>query len=173
MKIRKLLVFLVALVLIPLGLEGTAAAETGRQTFVLSQLPGDEHIRVTAAGPIRGVGVDEVISEEEDEATGQIIARDVFRFSPNDAVFVTFYVTVTQPFTVDPRTCIGRLSGTLSWEITGGEGRYEEATGSGTGTFRVTAVLGRNPDGTCSESQDDELAHIFITRLAGSASVHS
>ena len=30
MKIRKLLVFLVALVLIPLGLEGTAAAETGR-----------------------------------------------------------------------------------------------------------------------------------------------
>lgn len=171
MKIRKLLVVLVALVLIPVGLQGTAAAETGRQTFVLSQLPGDEHVRVTAGGPIRGVGVDEVVNEEEDETTGQIVTRDVFRFSPNDAVFVTTYITVTQPFSVDPRTCIGRVSGTLSWEITGGEGRYEEATGSGTGTFRAIAVLGRNPDGTCSESQDDELAHIFVVQLAGMATV--
>lgn len=171
MKITRLLVFLLASVLIPVGLEGTAAAETRRQVFVLSQLPGDEQIRVTAGGPIRGVGVDEFISEEEDEATGQIIARDVFRFSPTDAVFVTTYPTVTQEFTVDPRTCIGRLSGTLTWEITGGEGRYEGAAGSGTGTFRATAVLGRNPDGTCSESQDDELAHIFIVRMAGIATV--
>ena len=171
MKIRRLLVFLLAVVLIPVVTEGTAVAETGRQTFVLSELPGDEYIRVTAGGPIRGVGIDEVISEDEDEATGQIIAKDVFRFGPTDAVFVTTYPTVTQEFTIDPRTCIGRLSGTLSWEITGGEGRYDTARGSGTGTFRVTAVLGGNPDGTCSESQEDEVAHIFIARLSGTATV--
>lgn len=171
MKIRRLLVFLLAVVVMPVVTGGTAAAETGRQTFVLSEWPGDDHITVTAGGPIRGVGVDEVISEDEDEATGQIIARDVFRFGPSDAVFVTTYPTVTQEFTIDPRTCIGRLSGTLSWEITGGEGRYEGATGGGTGTFGATAVLGRNPDGTCSESQEDELAHIFIARLTGTATV--
>lgn len=171
MKIRRLLVLLLAVVVIPVVTGGTAAAETGRQTFVLSELPGDDHIRVTAGGPIRGVGVDEVISEDEDDATGQIIARDVFRFGPSHAVFVTTYPTVTQEFTIDPRTCIGRVSGTLSWEITGGEGRYEGATGSGTGTFRATAVLGRNPDGTCSESQEDERAHIFIARLAGTVTV--
>ncbi len=171
MKIRKILVFVLAVVLIPVVTEGTAAAETGRQTFVLSELPGDDHIRVTAAGPIRGVGVDEVVGEDEDEATGQIIGRDVFRFSPTDAVFVTTRVTLTQPFTIDPRSCIGRVSGTLTWEITGGERRYEAATGSGTGTFRAIAVLGRNPDGTCSESQEDEIAHIFITRMVGTATV--
>lgn len=171
MKIRRLWVSLLAILLIPLVSEGTAAAETGRQAFLLFELPGDEHIRVTAGGPIRGVGVDEVISEDEDAATGQIIARDVFRFGPTDAVFVTTYPTVTQEFTIDPRSCIGRVSGTLSWEITGGEGRYEGATGSGTGTFQATAVLGRNPDGTCSESQEDELAHVFIARLAGTATV--
>ncbi len=171
MRVRSLFAFLLAVVLIPVGVEAAAAAETGRQTFVLSELPGDEHVRVTAGGPIRGVGVDEVISEDEDEATGQMIARDVFRFGGTGAVFVTTYATVTQDFTIDPRTCVGRLSGNLTWEITGGEGRYQRARGSGTGTFRVTAVLGRNPDGTCSESQDDELAHIFIARLAGTAAV--
>ncbi len=172
MRVRKLLVFLLAVVLLPIGLGGTAAAETGRQIFLLSELPGDEHIRVTAGGPIRGVGVDEVlVPEEEDPATGQIVGKDAFRFSEDDAVFVTLYVTITEEFTIDPRSCIGRLSGNLDWEITGGEGKYEGATGSGTGTFRITAVLGRNPDGTCSESQEDELAHISVARLVATATV--
>ncbi len=171
MKIRRLLVFLLAVVLIPVVTEGTAAAETGRQTFVLSELPGNDHIRVTAAGPIRGVGVDEVVGEDEDEATGQIIGRDIFRFGPRDAVFVTTRVTLTKPFTIDPRSCIGRVSGTLTWQITGGEGRYGSARGSGTGTFFATAVLGRNPDRTCSESQEDEIAHIFVTRMVGTVTV--
>ena len=169
MKVRRMSLFVLAVVLLPIGLQGTAAAETGRQIFVLSELPGDEGVRVTAGGPIRGTGVDETISEEEDEATGQIVATDVFRFSEQDAAFVTTHATVTEEFTVDRRTCVGRLSGTLTWQLAGGQGRYERATGSGTGQFRAHAVLGRNPDGTCSESQEDELAHVFIARYVGTA----
>ncbi len=41
------------------------------------------------ADPIQGVGVDEVLAEEEDEATGQLVAKDAFRFIRDDAVFVT------------------------------------------------------------------------------------
>lgn len=170
MRVKRIMVVVLGLACLQLGFAGSAAAESGRQTFVLSQLPGEDQIRVTAAGPIRGVGVDVVVNEVEDEETGVITAEDRFEF-PEGSVFVTSRVTVMSPFSVDPRTCVGRVDGTASYQITGGTGRYVGATGSGTGTFRIVAVLGRNPDGSCSEEQEDEVAHIFIVRLAGVATV--
>lgn len=170
MTVKKIMAFALGLVCLQLSFAGTAAAESGRQTFVLSQLPGQEQIRVTAAGPIRGVGLDVVVNEVEDEETGVITAEDRFEF-PEGSVSVTSRITVTSPFSVDPRTCVGRVEGTVSYQITGGTRRYAGATGDGTGTFRIVAVLGRNPDGSCSEEQEDELAHIFIVRLAGVTTV--
>lgn len=66
-------------------------------------------------------------------------------------------------------TCVGRLRGTLPWQVTRAEGRYQGVTGNGTGWFRAHALLGRNPDGTCTESQEYELAHLFIARYVGTA----
>ncbi len=167
---RKTIVFVLGLLCLQLGFAGSAVAESGRQTFVLSQLPGEDQIRVTAGGPIRGVGIDVVVNEVEDHQTGVITAEDRFEFSEG-SVSVTSGVTVTSPFSIDPRTCVGRGEGAVSYQITGGTGRYAGATGSGTGTFRIVAVLGRNPDRSCSEEPADEVAHIFIVRLTGVATV--
>ena len=38
-------------------------------------------------------------------------------------------------------------------EIVGGTGQFTAATGSFTGTVTASAVLARNPDGSCSDSQ--------------------
>ena len=131
MTVKKIMAFALGLVCLQLSFAGTAAAESGRQTFVLSQLPGQEQIRVTAAGPIRGVGIDVVVNEVEDEETGVITAEDRFEF-PEGSVSVTSRITVTSPFSVDPRTCVGRVEGTVSYQITGGTRRYAGATGDGT-----------------------------------------
>lgn len=170
MRVKKIMAFVLGLACLQLSFAGSAAAEPGRQTLVLSQLPGEDQIRVTAAGPIRGVGVDVVVNEVEDEGTGVITAEDRFEF-PEGNLSLRSRITLTSEFNVDRRSCVGRAGGAITYEITGGTGRYAGATGHGTGTFRIVAVLGRNPDGSCSEDQEDELAHIFIVRLAGVATV--
>jgi hypothetical protein len=170
MRVKKIMVFVLGLLCLQLGFAGSAVAESGRQTFVLSQLPGEDQIRVTAAGPIRGVGIDVVVNEVEDEETGIITAEDRFQF-PEGNLSLRSRITLTSEFSVDPRSCVGRAGGAITYEVTGGTGRYAGATGSGTGTFRIVSVLGRSPDGSCSEQQDDEVAHIFIVRLAGVATV--
>jgi hypothetical protein len=167
-RLRQTLAGTVAVLLSLFGLSESAAAATARQTFLLTQLPGEQGITVTAIGPIRAVGTDVVLSEEEDEETGVIVARDRFDFAEG-SLFVTTYVT--PEFEFDPRSCVGRGGGGLTYEITGGTGAYEGATGSGTGTFRVVSVGGRNPDGSCSPDQEDEVVHLFIVTLTGTATV--
>jgi len=168
MGLRQTLVGSVAVLLSLFGLSEPAAAATARQTFLLTELAGEQGITVTAIGPIRGVGTDVVLSEEEDDETGAIVARDRFDF-PQGSVFVTTYVT--PEFEFDPRSCVGRGGGRLTYQITGGTGVYEGTTGSGTGTFRVVSVGGRNPDGSCSPDPEDEVVHLFIVTLTGVATV--
>lgn len=171
MKVKRMATFLLVAMLLPIGLGGMADARATRQTFVLSQKLGDEEVRVVAGGPIHGVGVDVVLAEDRDEATGVITSEDRFQFRGDNAVFVSFQVVLTSEFTVDPRTCVGRETGTLTWHITGGTGRYSGARGDGTGAFRVTAVEGRNPDGSCSMEREDERAYVFMAHLSGVATV--
>lgn len=167
-RLRQTLAGGVAVLLSLVGLSEPATATTARQTFLLTELPGEQGITVTAIGPIRGIGTDVVLSEEEDDETGAIVARDQFDFSQG-SVFVTTHVS--PEFEFDPRSCVGRGGGALTYEITGGTGAYEGATGSGTGTFRVISVGGRNPDGSCSPDQEDEVVHVFIVSLTGVATV--
>ena len=41
----------------------------------------------------------------------------------------------------------------LTWNVTGGTGQFDDATGSFTGTVSAVALLARNPDGSCSFTQ--------------------
>ncbi len=147
---------------------GAAAQTTGRQTFTLSQIGDQPEATVYATGPIRGVGRDIVVNEEFDDEAGTFVSEDVLRFRDGD-VFVTFTGQATLEF--DPESCIGKFTGTATYEITGGTRRYTGASGSGSGTFRGVFVAGRNPDGTCSEDEDDELVSVFFAKLRGSATL--
>ncbi len=147
---------------------GAAAQTTGRQTFTLSQIGDQPEATVYATGPIRGVGRDIVVNEEFDDEAGTFVSEDILRF-PDGDVFVTF--TGQAAFDFNPDTCVGKFSGTATYEITGGTGRYTGASGSGSGTFRGVFVAGRNPDGTCSEDEEDETASVFSARLRGTATI--
>jgi hypothetical protein len=45
----------------------------------------------------------------------------------------------------------------LTWDVTGGTGQFADAAGSVTGTVSGRALLGRNPDGSCSLTQQPRL----------------
>ncbi len=147
---------------------GASAQTTGRQTFVLIQVGDQPEATVYAAGPIRGTGRDIVVNEEFDDEAGTFVSEDVLRFRDGD-VFVTFTGQAELDF--NPDTCVGKFSGTVTYEITGGTGRYTGASGSGSGTFRGLFVAGRNPDGTCSEDEDKELVSIFSANLRGTTTL--
>ncbi len=166
---RKILVAAFVMGVALMGFPGPASAQTGgRQTFVLTQIGDQPEATVYAAGPIRGVGRDIVLNEEFDDEAGTFVSEDVLRF-PDGDVFVTF--AGQADFEFDPRTCVGRFSGTATYQITGGTERYVGASGSGSGPFRGVFVAGRNPDGTCSEEEDDEVANVFFATLGGTATV--
>ena len=167
--VKKTMVAVIVAGVTLLGFPGTASAQTtGRQTFILSQVGDQPEATVYAAGPIRGVGRDIVVNEEFDDEAGTFVSEDVLRFRDGD-VFVTF--TGQAMFDFDPVRCIGKFSGTATYEITGGTRRYAGASGSGSGTFRGVFVAGRNPDGTCSEDEDDESVSVFFANLRGTTTL--
>ena len=147
---------------------GASAQTTGRQTFILSQVGDQPEATVYAAGPIRGVGRDIVVNEEFDDEAGTFVSEDILRFRDGD-VFVTFVGQATLEF--NPESCVGKFTGTATYEITGGTRRYRGASGSGSGTFRGVFVAGRNPDGSCSEDEADELISVFSANLRGTATL--
>ncbi len=166
---KKTLVAAIVMGIALIGFPGGASAQTtGRQTFVLTQVGDQPEATVRAAGPIRGVGADIVVNEDFDDEAGTFVSEDILRFRDGD-VFVTFAGQAV--FEFDPRTCVGKFSGTATYDITGGTDRYLGASGSGSGTFRGVFVAGRNPDGTCSEDEEDERASFFFATLRGTATV--
>src|SRR4051794_18176018 len=56
-------------------------------------------------------------------------------------------------FTLNPSTCIGHITITQTNVISGGTGAYSSTTGSFLGTLHVTLLTGREPDGSCSQTQ--------------------
>jgi hypothetical protein len=53
-------------------------------------------------------------------------------------------------FSVNPHSCLFTGTQQFTWDVTGGTGQFDDATGSFTGTVSAVALLARNPDGSCS-----------------------
>lgn len=51
---------------------------------------------------------------------------------------------------VNPHSCLFTGTQQFTWDVTGGTGQFDDATGSFTGTASAVALLARNPDGSCS-----------------------
>ena len=47
-------------------------------------------------------------------------------------------------------SCLFTGTQQFTWDVTGGIGQFDDAAGSVTGTVSAVALLGRNPDGSCS-----------------------
>ncbi len=142
---------------------GIASAESGPQTFVLFQGPGQEHFTVYAAGPISGVGTDLLLEEGIDPSTGRTQRKTETVF-PEGSTFNTLTVLENR-LSFDPRTCVVRISGRSHLDITGGTGAYEGATGSGEVTFQAISIAERAPEG-CSRTQARTYAVAYVTGTA-------
>ena len=133
------------------AMPATAAAsgsETFTGTIVFSAVRGTD-IRtvigsvVVARGVFRGVG--RVV--ELSQPLGQ-----------DDLVFPSGIMHVVSTlgdlsFSINPHSCLFTGTQQLTWDVTGGTGQFADAAGSVTGTVSAVALLARNPDGSCSLTQ--------------------
>ena len=129
-----------------------AAAASGNETFtgtlVFTAVPGTNTRTVissvvVAKGAFRGVGRFVELSQP---------------LGLDDLVFPsgTLHIVGTLgdlSFSVDPHSCLFSGTQQLTWDVTGGTGQFGGASGSVTGTVSGRALLARNPDGTCSFTQ--------------------
>jgi hypothetical protein len=56
-------------------------------------------------------------------------------------------------FHINPHSCLFTGTSQFAQRVTGGTGKFADATGSFTGTISGRALLARNPDGSCSPMQ--------------------
>lgn len=80
------------------------------------------------------------------------VSRDDLVF-PGGTVHVVGTLGNPLSFSVNPHSCLFSGTSQLSWEVTGGTGQFAGATGSFTGTVTGRALLVRDPDGSCSQSE--------------------
>ena len=126
----------------------TSGTETLSGTIVFAAGPGTNSRTVIssvvrARGVFRGVG--RVV--ELSQPVGQ-----------DDLVFPSGTMNVVSTlgdlsFSINPHSCLFTGTQQFTWDVTGGTGQFDDATGSFTGTVSAVALLARNPDGSCSFTQ--------------------
>src|SRR6266567_1363459 len=130
----------------------TSGSETIRGTIVTAGVSGTRTVIssvIVAKGVFTGVGrIVEVPSLPTDPDN---VSRDDLVFPEGTMHLVS--TTVGASFTVDPDSCLFRLTLQQTGEIAGGTGQFAAATGSSTGTVSGQGLLPRNPDGSCSGTQ--------------------
>jgi hypothetical protein len=133
-----------------------AAAASGSETFsgtiVFAAVPGTNTRTVigsvvVARGVFRGVGRVVELSEP--------LGLDDLVFPSGTMHLVSTLGSLS--FSVNPHSCLFTGTQQLSWQVTGGTGQFADATGSFTGTDSGRALLARNPDGSCSFTQQPRL----------------
>ena len=129
----------------------TSGTETLSGTIVFAAVPGTNTRTVIssvvlARGVFRGVGrVVEIVPP--DPATG--VSQDDLVFRGGTMHVVSRAGTLLS-FSVNPHSCLFTGTQQFAWDVTGGTGQFDDATGSFTGTVSAVALLARNPDGSCS-----------------------
>jgi len=131
----------------------TSGTETLSGTIVFAAVPGTNSRTVIgsvvrAGGVVRGVG-----------RVVELVPPNPAGVSQDDLVFRSGTMNVTSTLgnplssSVNPHSCLFTGTSQLTWDVTGGTGQFGDATGSFTGTVSAVALLARNPDGSCSLTQ--------------------
>jgi hypothetical protein len=131
----------------------TSGTETLSGTIVFAAVPGTNTRTVIssvvlARGVFRGVG--RVVERVPPDPAG--VSRDDLVFRSGTMHVVSTPGTLLS-FSINPHSCLFTGTQQLTWDVTGGTGQLDDATGSFTGTVSAVALLARNPDGSCSLTQ--------------------
>lgn len=159
---KKTVALLLGLSISVLGSAGTASAATGSQRFQL--VFRGEHSTVVAAGPITGVGT---VVDREGGDDGSFLVSFVLADGTVD-VTVT---PVEETFDFNSRACVGHLRIVEAFEVTGGTGPYQEATGTGTFAGRGTFIFPRDARGGCLGPDAGVAPTLAVSVLSGTGQV--
>jgi len=131
----------------------TSGSETFKGTIVTSGVSGTRTVIssvVIAKGAFNGVG--RIVEVENQPGDPDDVSRDDLVFSSGSMHLVSTNLDFN--VYVNPRSCVANATIHQTGKITGGTGQFANATGSFIGTVTGSAVLARNPDGTCSVGED-------------------
>jgi len=121
----------------------------------------DTPIRVTATGPINGHGT----AKDDDNPNGKGVLT---LYLPNGKVSITNKTTSLKA-KMNASQCTATLTERGTFEIVGGTGRYEHATGNGAYTNRRKLIGSRTPNGTCAGRNAPPQAAYDTVVLTGEA----
>ena len=128
----------------------TSGTETLSGTIVFVAVPGTNS-RTVISSVVRARGVFRSVGR-----VVEIVPPNPAGASRDDLVFRsgTMHVDSTGGAllsgSVNPHSCLFTGTQQFTWDVTGGTGQFDNATGSFTGTTSAVALLARNPDGSCS-----------------------
>jgi hypothetical protein len=126
-----------------------------------SPTAGTEHFRLTFTS---------------DNGPGPIFARGLFNAGGTDyqgnstdlAVFSDGAFSIHHPggtfnFTLNPKTCVAKISGGGNYTLEHGYGRYAGIKGSGTYTLSGKVTFSHKANGTCSQDETAQLNTVLAT----------
>ena len=131
----------------------TSGTETLSGTIVFAAVPGTNSRTVIgsvvrARGVFRGVG--RVVELVPPDSAG--VSRDDLVFRSGTMHVVSMLGTPLSS-SINPHSCLFTGTSQNTWDVTGGTGQFDGATGRFAGTVSAVALLARNPDGSCSLTQ--------------------
>ena len=131
----------------------TSGSETFKGTIVTSGVSGTRTVItsvVIAKGAFSGVGrIVEVPNLPTDPGN---VSRDDLVFPGGSIHLVSINVDFSVSLT--PNSCLATTTIQQTAEVAGGAGQFAAATGSFTAAVTGPALLARNPDGSCSFTQN-------------------
>jgi hypothetical protein len=130
----------------------TSGTETLGGTIVFAAVPGTSS-RTVLGSVVRARGVFKGVGRFVEIAQGDPVSQDDLVFPSGTLHVLSTTGGPLSPFVINPHSCLFTGTAEFTYQITGGTGKFAGATGNLTGTISGRALLARNPDGTCSMSQ--------------------
>lgn len=131
----------------------TSGSESVKGVIVTSGVSGTRTV-ITSVAVAKGVfsGVGRIVEVPNLPGDPPNVARDDLVYPEGTMHFVSTSGDPTS-FSLNPHSCLFKVTVPQTGEIDGGTGQFTNATGSFTGTVTAKGLGARNPDGSCSPTQ--------------------
>ena len=126
----------------------TSGGETLNGTIVFAAEPGT-NTRTVIGSVVVAKGALGSVGRFVELVPGDPVSQDDLVF-PGGTLHVVSTLGSLSSFSINPHSCMFTGTQPLTWQVTGGTGKFAGTTGTLTGTVSGRALFARNPDGSCS-----------------------
>ena len=129
----------------------TSGSETLSGTIVFAATGATT--RTVIGSSVRARGVFKGVGRVVEVVFGGSVSQDDLVFPGGTLHVLSTTGEPVSPFVINPHSCLFTGTEKLTYQVTGGTGKFTGAAGNLTGTVSGRALLARNPDGTCTTEQ--------------------